>query len=44
MDKLQAVMTRWGPGTPEDFKQKLAQWVDSQISGKDKNKVRIVIK
>ena len=37
-------MTRWGPCTPEDFKQKLAQWVDSQISGKDKNKVRIVIK
>ena len=44
MDKLQAVMTSWGPCTPEDFKQKLAQWVDSQISGKDKSKVRIVIK
>ena len=44
MDKLQAVMTSWGPCTPEDFKQKLAQWVDSQTSGKDKSKVRIVIK
>lgn len=44
MDKLQAAMTSWGPCTPEDFKQKLAQWVDSQISGKDKSKVRIVIK
>ena len=44
MDKLQAAMTSWGPCTSGDFKQKLAQWVDSQISGKDKNKVRIVIK
>ena len=44
MDKLQAVMTSWGPCTPDDFKQKLAQWVDSQTSGKDKSKVRIVIK
>lgn len=44
MDKLQAVMTSWGPCTPDDFKQKLTQWVDSQTSGKDKSKVRIVIK
>jgi hypothetical protein len=44
MDKLQAVMTSWGPCTPDDFKQKLAQWVDSQTSGKDKSNVRIVIK
>ena len=44
MDKLQAVMTSWGPCTPEDFKQNLAQWVDNQTSGKDKSKVRIVIK
>ena len=44
MDKLQAVMTSWGPCTPEDFKQKLVQWVDSQTSGKDKSKIRIVIK
>ncbi len=44
MDKLQEVMTSWGPCTPDDFKAKLAQWVDSQTSGKDKSKVRIVIK
>ena len=44
MDKLQEVMTSWGPCTPDDFKQKLAQWVDSQTSGKDKSKVRIAIK
>ena len=44
MDKLQDIMTSWGPCTPDDFKQKLAQWVDSQTSGKDKSKVRIVIK
>ena len=44
MDKLQAVMTSWGPCTPDDFKAKLVQWVDSQTSGKDKSKVRIVIK
>jgi len=44
MDKLQAVMTSWGPCTPEDFKQKLSSWVDSQTSGKDKSKVRIVVK
>ena len=31
-------------GTPDDFKQKLVQWVDSQTSGKDKSKIRIVIK
>jgi len=44
MDKLQAVMMSWGPCTPDDFKSKLAQWVDSQTIGKDKSKVRIVIK
>ncbi len=44
MDKLQQVMISWGPCTTDDFKQKLAQWVDSQTSGKDKSKVRIVIK
>ena len=44
MDELQAVMTAWGPCTPDDFKQKLAQWIDIRTSGKDKSKVRIVIK
>ena len=44
MDQLQTVMISWGPCTPEDFKAKLAQWVDSQTSGKDKSKVRIVVK
>ena len=44
MDKLQEVMTSWGPCTPEDFKAKLTQWIDGQTSGKDTSKVRIVIK
>ena len=44
MDKLQDVMTSWGPCKPEDFKNKLIQWIDNQLSGKDKSKVRIVIK
>ncbi len=44
MDKLQNVMTSWGPCKPEDFKNKLIQWIDNQLSGKDKSKVRIVIK
>ena len=44
MNQLQTVMISWGPCTPEDFKAKLAQWVDSQTSGKDKSKVRIVVK
>lgn len=44
MDKLQEVMTSWGPCTPDDFKAKLMQWIDGQTSGKDKSKVRIVVK
>lgn len=44
MDTLKDVMTSWCPCTPKDFKQKFAQWVDSQTSGKDISKVRIVIK
>lgn len=44
MDKLQSVMMSWGPCTPDDFKLKLSQWVDSQTVGKDKSKVRIVVK
>ena len=44
MDKLQNVMTSWGPCEPEDFKNMLIQWIDNQLSGKDKSKVRIVIK
>lgn len=44
MDKLQNVMTSWGPYKPEDFKNKLIQWIDNQLSGRDKSKVRIVIK
>lgn len=44
MDKLQTVMQSWGPCTPDDFKARLIQWVDAQTAGKDKSKVRIVIK
>ena len=44
MDVLQSIMMSWGPCTPDDFKMKLTQWVDSQTSGKDVSKVRIVIK
>ncbi len=44
MDNLQELMTSWGPCKPDDFKAKLIQWIDSQLSGKDKSKVRIVIK
>lgn len=44
MDKLQSVMASWGPCTPEDFKTRLTGWIDQQTAGKDKSKVRIVIK
>ena len=44
IDNLQDVMTSWGPCKPDDFKTKLIQWIDNQLSGKDKSKVRIVIK
>ena len=44
MDKLQTVMISWGPCTPEDFKTKLAAWIDSQTSGKDRSKLRIIVK
>lgn len=44
MDKLQTVMSSWGPCTPDDFKQKLTQWIDSQTRGRDKSKLRIVVK
>ena len=42
--KMQQVMASWGPCAPEDFKTKLAAWIDQQTAGKDKSKVRIVIK
>ena len=44
IDTLKAVMTSWGPCAPEDFKTKLSSWIDQQITGHDKSKVRIVVK
>ena len=44
MDELEKVMISWGPCTPEDFKSKLAGWIDSKTSGKDKSKLRIIVK
>lgn len=44
IEKLQQVMTNWGPCTPDDFKQKLCQWIDGQITGKDKERIRVVIR
>ena len=44
MDELQKVMISWGPSTPEDFKSKLTSWIDNQTSGKDKSKLRIIVK
>lgn len=41
---LQAVMMSRGPCTPDNFKQTLPRWGDRQTIGKDKGKVRIVIK
>ena len=44
MDKLRELMQSWGPCKPDEFKNKLSKWLDDQLVGKDKNKVRIVIK
>jgi len=37
-------MTSWGPCAPDDFKARMAQYIDKLSKGKDKSKVRIVIK
>ena len=34
----------WGPCTPDDFKTKLSQWIDAQTTGRDRSKIRIVVK
>lgn len=44
IDTLKAIMTSWGPCAPEDFKTKLSFWIDQQVAGHDKSKVRIVVK
>ena len=44
IDTLKAVMTSWGPCAPEDFKTKISSWIDQQVTGHDKSKVRIVVK
>lgn len=44
MAKLQQVMAAWGPCAPEDFKAKLNAWIDQQTAGRDRSKVRIVVK
>ncbi len=44
IEKLKTVMTSWGPCAPADFKTKLSAWIDQQVSGHDKTRVRIVVK
>ena len=44
LPELQLAMTSWGPCAPDDFKARLAQYIDQLSKGKDKSKVRIVIK
>ena len=44
LPELQRAMTSWGPCAPDDFKSRLAQYIDQLSKGKDKSKVRIVIK
>lgn len=44
IETLKAVMTSWGPCAPEEFKTKLSSWIDQQVVGHDKSKVRIVVK
>jgi hypothetical protein len=41
---LQKAMASWSPCAPAEFKVRLAQWIDNLASGRDRDKVRIVIK
>lgn len=44
MKDLQQAMMNWGPTAPEEFKQKLGDWIDEVLRGHDLGKARIVIK
>jgi hypothetical protein len=42
--KLNGIVTSWGPCTADDLKSKLSALVDDWARGRDKNKLRIIIK
>lgn len=44
MDDLHKAMISWSPCAPDEFKNRLTDWIDARTRGMDKSKVRIVIK
>ena len=44
IDELHKAMASWSPCAPEEFKARMIEWIDQRIRGRDKSKVRIVIK
>ena len=44
IDELHKAMASWSPCVPEEFKARMIEWIDQRIRGRDKSKVRIVIK
>lgn len=42
--ELTGIISSWGPCTADDLKSKLAALVDDWARGRDKNKLRIIIK
>ena len=44
VDELHRAMASWSPCAPDEFKARMIEWIDQRIRGRDKSKVRIVIK
>lgn len=44
VDELHKAMASWSPCAPDEFKARITDWIDQRTRGRDKSKVRIVIK